>query len=233
MRSAPLALGALLTLGLAGSACGGSGANESAKSPESASAAEADLTPMQQLQVIPTSLRAQVADLTKPIDDVQKVIDQLASFPQRYNLNLGAVMGMAKATFDGGEVQITLSADVAADAKAELEAALNTLKGAVAALKDTPARVATLTSNVVGVAAKVPVLVTKVSASASATSANPFAGAEAKAQAQADLAAGNKVADDVMKLVSETQAKIAGVPAMATGALAKLTASFASADGAK
>jgi hypothetical protein len=207
---------------------------ERARSPESANGdqpAALEQTPMEELQSIPRDLKAQVAGLTKPIDDVQKVIDQIGSIPKRYGINAGDMIAMANATFQSGQVKLNVGADISADAKAEIETALKTLKNAVAGLKATPNKVAALTANLVAQATKVPVLVTKVTAKATVTASNPFASADAKANAQADIQNAKQAADEIMKLVSETQAKVTGIPAMATDALGKLTAALAGGDG--
>jgi hypothetical protein len=221
-----LALSALLGLAFVGSAC------EEAKSPDSVESDESpSQNPMEELQAIPTELSAQVADLTKPIDDVQKVIDQLTSIPKRYGFDAADMIAMAKATLESGKVDVTVSGDVSADAKAEIETALTTLKGAVAALKATPDRVASLLSRIATSSAKVPELAAKVSVSATAAAANPFAGVDAKAKAQADVQEVKQVVADVLKVARDTQAKIVGIPAMATGALTKLTAALNGGDG--
>ena len=217
---------ALLGLALVVSAC------EEAKSPDSVESDESpSQSPMEDLQAIPIELSAQVANLTKPIDDVQTVIDQLTSIPKRYGLDAADMLAMAKATVESGEVNVTVPADVSDDARAEIETALGTLKGTVGALKATPDRVASLMSSIATDSARVPELAAKVTVSATAAAANPFGGADTKAKAQADVQKVKQVVADVMKVVRDTQAKIVGIPAMATGALTKLMAALNGRDG--
>lgn len=207
-------------------ACGGgAGSGEDPKTP--ASKESAQLTPMQELAAIRKDLEADVTGLTKPIDDVQSIIDDLGSLPKKHGLKAASVMGLAKATFDSGNVEITLDGDVSAEAKAEIEGVLKKLSATVTALKTTPDRVAALTTKVASLTAKVPVLATKVTSSATVTVSNPFASADAKAKAKADIDGVKQVQADTMKSISDAQGKIAGVPALATGALAKLAGSFA------
>lgn len=189
--------------------------------------ASVELTPMEELKAIPKDLDAEVASLTKPVDDVQAIIDDLTNLPKKHGLTAAELMGMAKATFDNGKVEVKLNADVSAEAKAEVEATLNKLNATVTALKATPDKVAALTTKAVAATAKVPVLATKISTSASVTVSNPFGSAEGKAKAQAELDSVKQVQADVTKSIEDVQGKITGIPAMATGALAKLTASFA------
>jgi len=222
MRRSLLVLSSLV-LGLSVIACGGG--SEEPKTP--ADKASAQVSPMEELQAIPKDLDAEVASLTKPVDDVQSIIDDLGAFPKKHGMAAADVMGMAKATFDNGKVEVNLKADVAAEAKAELEALLKRLNDTVIALKATPDKVAALTAKATTAAAKVPVLATKVSSSASVTVANPFGSADAKAKAQAEIDSVQKVQADTSKSISDLQAKVTGIPQMATAALAKLTASFA------
>ncbi|MBX3200440.1 MAG: hypothetical protein KF850_14800 [Labilithrix sp.] len=222
MRRSLLVLSSLV-LGLSVIACGGG--SEEPKTP--ADKASAPVSPMEELKAIPADLDAEVASLTKPIDDVQSIIDELGAFPKKHGLAAADVMGMAKATFDSGKVEMNLKADVAAEAAAELEVLLKRLNDTVIALKATPDHVAALTAKATAATAKVPLLATKVSSSASVTVANPFGSAEDKAKAQAEIDGVKQVQADTSKSISDVQAKVTGIPQMATAALAKLTASFA------
>ena len=203
--------------------CGGN--SEEPNTPASKNAKSQE--PMEELKAIPTELDAEVAAITKPIDDVQSVIDEIGALPKKHNLDAKAVMAMAKGTFDNGKVEVTLDANTPAAAKADVEAALKKLNDAVISLKATPEKVTALTKHAVAATAKVPVLATKISTTATATVSNPFASAEGKAKAQADIDGVKKVEADVSKSISDVQAKLTGIPAMATGALAKISASFA------
>jgi prefoldin subunit 5 len=203
--------------------CGGN--SEEPQTPASKDA-KSTLTPMEELKAIPADLDADVAALTKPIDDIQSAIDDIGALPKKHGLAAADLMLMAKGTFENGKVELKLNADVGAAAKADVQAALDKLASAVTALKSTPDKVAALTTKVAGLAAKVPVLASKVTASATVTASSPFGDAGAKAQAKADLESIKTIQADVMKTVSGVQAKIAGIPTMATSALAKASASF-------
>jgi hypothetical protein len=181
---------------------------------------------MQQLKSISAELKAGAADLTKPIDQVQAILDDLARLPERSGLTLGDVLGMAKATLDSGKVALNVSVDIGAEAKAELEALLTRLNEVVLDLKRTPEKIATLTKRIAEDTALVPVLASRVTFSASTSTLNPFAGAEVRAKAQADVAELKLVQQEVNDTINQTQAKIMGVPSMAANALAKLEASF-------
>jgi hypothetical protein len=218
---------ALFVLGLAVAssfflACGGG-----QKDANSAETTKADLSPMEELKAIPKDLDTDVAGLTKPIDDTQAVIDRITSIPKRYGVSAAYLTSMARATLDNGKVDVSVNTNVAAEANAEIEAALKQLAEIVVALKATPDKASALAKKIATYSAKVPLLATKVSTSASATTANPFASADDKAKAQADAQSVQVVQKDVQKSVSDAQQKVTGIPALAATALGKLTASLA------
>ena len=204
----------------------GSGAAKGGDPKSPSAKASVELAPMDELKAIPANLDAEVAALTKPVDDIQTAIDEIGALPKKHGLAAAEIMGMAKATFDSGRVELKLKADVGADAKADVEASLKKLAGAVVALKSTPDRIAALTTKMTTTMAKVPVLASKVTATATAASANPFGSADAKAKGTADLANVKQVQEDAMKSIRDVQAKLGGIPAIATKALAKASASF-------
>lgn len=226
MRQNLLAISILSGFTLIAACGGGAASGEDPKSPSAK--ASIDLTPMDELKAIPVDLNTEVAALTKPVDDIQAAIDEIGALPKKHGLAAAEIMGMAKGTFESGKVELKLKADVGAEAKADVEASLKKLAGAVTALKQTPDRVAALTTKIAAATAKVPVLASKVTATATAASANPFGSADAKAKGTADLASVKQVQADAMKSISDVQAKLAGIPAIATTALAKASASFTS-----
>lgn len=212
-------LSMVLGVSVLSAACGGGGQSDG----KAAASASASVTPLQELQGIPKDLDADVADLTKPIDDTQAVIDQIGALPKKYGFTAADMAAMCKATMDNGSVDVKVNGDVSADAKAEIKAALEKLKSTVAGLKATPEKVAALGKKAVADTAKVPVLAGRVTTEATATSANPFGNADAKAKAKADLDSVKQVQADVSQSITNVQAKISGIPSMATTALAKLT----------
>jgi len=205
-----------------GGCSGGAGA-------KGAQNAASNVTPMEQLQAIPKGLEHDVADLTQPIDEVDVLIGDLTSLPKRHHISGAAMAKMCKATFESGTVTIE-APDLDAEARAELTASLAHLAKIVSGLKATPTKVATMGKNLLAATAKVPVLATRVTAEATVASSNPFAGAETRAKASADLKAVQDVQTSVSKSISDAQAKVVGLPTLATGALARLGASFASFD---
>lgn len=201
------------------------------KDTSTAETTKADLSPIEELKAIPDDLDASVKDIMKPIDDTQSVIDQVTSLPKRYKLNAKDVMGMASASVQSGQVNVNFDAKatVADDAKAEVTAALTKLTDIVTGLKATPDKVAALGKKLATVSAKVPVLATRVTSESTVTLSNPLASADAKAKAQANIDGVKQIQGTVQASIKDTQAKISGIPAMATTALGKITAAFAGA----
>ena len=137
------------------------------------------------------------------------------------------LVGLALALSACGGSSNTKDAKSASSAKADLSA-MDELKAIPGDLNaDVDDKVTALTQKIVTVSAKVPVLATKVTTEAQVAVKNPFGGADAKAKAQANIDGVKQIQADVQKSVSDAQAKVASVPAMATSALTKLTASFA------
>lgn len=197
----------------------------------SAETTKADLAPIEELKAIPDDLNAAVQDIMKPIDDTQSVIDQVTSLPKRYKLNAKDVMGMASASVQSGQVNVNFDAKatITEDAKAEVTTALTKLTDIVVGLKATPDKVAALGKKLATVTAKVPVLATRVSSESTLTISNPMASADAKAKAQANIDGVKQIQGTVQASIKDTQAKVSGIPAMATTALGKITAAFAGA----
>ena len=223
MRSKFLSVSFGLALGLVTvTGCGG-GAS-SAK----VSSAEVERSPMEELQAIPKEIDKDVASLTKPIEDAQVIADELTDLPKKHHISAGDMAAMSKATFDNGKVDVKVNGEVSAEAKAEIEATLKKLSVVVAELKSTPERVAAVTSKIVKVTAKVPLLATEITSKATVTVSNPFASSGGKAKAAADLSGIQKAQGEVTKSLGDAQSKVSGIPALATGALGKLGASFAS-----
>jgi len=202
--------------------CGGSG-----KQTRNQAGATGELTPMQQLQAVSGDLQAGVDELMAPINETQQIIDHVTAMPGRLGIDARSLMGMCQSTFQSRQLAFDANISAAADVQAEVMGVLVRLNHVVAGLKAIPANVGALGAQAVEATAKVPLLATKVATSANVTLTNPFSSPEEKAQAQADVQAVSQVKAEVMAKISEIQAKVTGIPAMATDALAKLAAAFA------
>jgi hypothetical protein len=215
----------VLVFAVAVAACGGS--KGEAKGSADAQA-QAEVPAMDQLKFISTDLQANLNALMAPINEVDALIGQITSMPQRLNLNAKALMGMCKATLDNGQIQIAADFNADAAVRAEVEGVLMRLKAIVDGLKAMPQNAQALTVKAGSAIVAVPAIGTKITAESTMKLNNPFGKPEVKAQAQADLQSLAQVQADVQATVSQVQQQVMGLPAMAAGALAKLAAAFAS-----
>src|SRR5262245_57979639 len=87
------------------------------KNPDEAS--DSDKDPLAELQGIPDQIKAEVDGVLKPITDVDVVIDQVTTMPDRLGIDAKGLRAMASASLTNGEVAVNI--DIAADAKAEVE----------------------------------------------------------------------------------------------------------------
>jgi hypothetical protein len=213
----------VLVFAVAVAACGG-GKGEAKTSAN----AQVDVPAMDQLKGISVDLQANLAALMAPINEVDALIEQVTSMPQRLGVNAKALLGMAKATVDGG--QVAISADFSADAavRAEVEGVIMRLKAIVDGIKAIPQNAQALTVKAGSAMVAVPALGAKVTAESTMKVNNPFGKPEEKMRAQADLQSLAQVQADVQGTIQQVQQQVMGLPAMATGALAKLAAAFAS-----
>ncbi|MCK9464072.1 MAG: hypothetical protein M0R80_31015 [Proteobacteria bacterium] len=217
----------VLAVALAAAACGGS-KGEAKSSADAQAGAQADVPAMDQLKFISTDLQAHLNALMAPINETDALIGQITSMPQRLNVNAKALMGMCKATLDNGQVQIAAEFNADAAVRAEVEGVMMRLKAIVDGLKAMPQNAQVLTVKAGSAVVAVPALGTKITAEATVKLNNPFGKPEVKAQAQADLQSLAQVQADVQATISQVQQQVMGLPAMATSALAKLAAAFAS-----
>jgi hypothetical protein len=218
-----LALGLTVLVFALAAACGGKKGD--AKSGDDAK----DNRPaIEQLKGLSVDLQGQLDALMAPINEVDALVNQITSMPQRLNLNASELMGMFKATAEGGQVQLSANIEADAMAKAEVEGVLAKLKGIVDGLKAIPQNTQALAAKAGEAILKVPALGVAAQSELTVKVSNPFAKPEEKAQAQADLNSLAQIQADVQGTIQSVQQKVMELPALATSALAKLTASFAS-----
>lgn len=219
MQRITLAL-SLLALVVAPAACGKK--DKQSKNPDEA--AESDKDPLEELKGIPVAIQAEVDMVLQPINDVDVVINQLAEMPGRLGVDAKALTGLASASLKDGKVEVSI--DVSAEAKAEVEALLNTVKGIGIGLKEIPNRVPVATKNIVGHGAKAVALVTKLTAKYQAKLSSPFTKADEKLKIQGELDMVVKLDADIKATVGDAKNTVMSVPAKGTEALAKITAAF-------
>ncbi len=210
----------LVTLAMGPLAC--EKKDKGTKNPDDAG--ESDKDPLTELQSIPGAIQAEVDMVLKPITDVDVVIDQVSTMPSRLGVDAKGLRGMASASLTNGEVAVNL--DISAEAKAEIVAVLETIKGIGVGLKETPQRAATATKNIVAQGAKAAALVAKLTAKYQAKLSSPLTKAEEKLKIQAELDGVMKVDADIKAMVGEAKSTVTSLPAKGTEALAKITAAF-------
>jgi hypothetical protein len=213
----------VLVFAIAAAACGGKKADSN-----SSADAEVKVSAIDQLKGISVDLQAQLDALMAPINEVDALVEQITSMPARLKLNASELMGMFKASADGGQVQLSANIEADAMAKAEVEGVLAKLKGIVDGLKAIPENTKLLAGKAGAALVAVPTLGVKAQSELTVKASNPFGKPEEKAQAQADLQSLAQIQTDVQGTIQGIQQKIMELPALATSALAKLTASFAS-----
>lgn len=217
----------LLSVALAAPLSGCSKKDKGTTNPDEAAEAEGEVDPLEELKAIPAQVQAEVDLVLQPINDVDVVIDQVTSMPQTLGVDAASLRGLAQASLENGEVSVNL--DIAADAKAEVEAVLLKIQGIVTGLKETPERVKTATGNIVAIGTKATGLVTKLTAKYQAKLSNPLLKADAKAKIQADLDAVLKLDADIKATVSDAKQTVTSLPSKGKEALVKLTAAFSGA----
>jgi len=215
---------ALSLIVLAAAPLGCNKKDKGTKNPDQAAAEDEQGDPLAALQNIPNEIQAEVDGVLKPITDVDVVIEQVTTLPTRHNLDAKGLRTMASATLEDGTVAVNL--DVTAEAKAEIEAMLNTVKGIGIGLKETPERATTATKNILALGAKATALVAKLTAKYQAKLSSPFTKAEEKAKLQAELDSIVKLDADIKAIIGDAKSTVTGLPAKGTEAMAKLTAAF-------
>ena len=197
--------------------------DKKSKSPDEA--AESDKDPLEELKGIPAAIQAEVDFVLQPINDVDVVIEAFASMPGRLGVDAKGLMGMASASFGDGKVEVNM--EVSAEAKAEIEGLLKTVKGIGVGLKEMPQRVPVATKNILGHGAKAVGLVTKLTAKYQAKLSSPFTKADEKLKIQGELDIVVKLDADIKATVGDAKNTVMGLPSKGTEALAKITAAFA------
>ena len=217
----------LLSVTLAAPSLGCNKKDKGSTNPDEAAEAEGEVDPLEELKAIPTQVQAEVDLVLQPITDVDVVIDQVTSMPQTLGVDAASLKGLAKASLENGEVSVDL--DIAADAKAEVEAVLVKIQGIVTGLKETPERVKTATGNIIALGTKATGLVGKLTAKYQAKLSNPLLKADAKAKIQADLDTVLKLDADIKATINDAKTTVTSLPDKGKDALVKLTAAFSGA----
>ena len=216
---------ALLTLGLAlgATACEKKGKTEN---PDEASSKDNNKDPVAKMEGFQASIQGELDAVMKPINDAEALMNDLGEMPAKYNIDAATMMGMFKASFEGGEVSVSADIEIAADAKAELEATLARVKEIGAELKAMPDTVKAATENIVKVGAEATAYATATLPKLQAKLKTSF-NADAKAQVQGQIDSVTTLKGEVEGSIEEAKASVMELPAKATEIGAKMAASFA------
>ena len=183
-----------------------------------------DRSAYDKLQMLPDELDAELASVTKPIDDVDTMIEQMAAMPEKAKMSKEDFGALIADTLQGKPFKAPANVD--AKAAAELETFLTNLKGFKESLFSAPENAGALAKKAGETLVKLPALTTQVATEAAAVKANPFASKEDKAKAAQQEAKAKDAEKKAQAKVQEVQQKVGGLPARATTAIGKFTAAL-------
>lgn len=212
MRYVPLMM--MLGASLALTACGGGG--------KSGKSGKAEVSAFEQLQAIPADVDAQVAEVTKPVDGVDLMLDQMKVMPNKLKISdeeFGAVLTQSLR----GE-ELTIPDSVQGKSREEFTAFATKFAGFSSDLVATPARAQDLVTELATTTTRIPALATQASTQAATVLANPLSSKEEKAKAkqqQKDVKTIQKDAQDRVKAASD---KVGELPNRSAVALNKFIA---------
>jgi F0F1-type ATP synthase membrane subunit b/b' len=185
--------------------------------------------PVAELKAIPDRIQAEIDGVLKPIDDAEKLMGELETIPERYQLSAADFKGMVQANFavteEGAEIQVSADLKIAEEAVAELKATIQQLKDIKVGLETTPDRVALATENIVKIGGDAVALAAEVIPSLTAKA--KVAMGEKKAEIEAQIAEVTALKDQIPQLVDDAKAKLTEIPPRAAEVGANFTASFA------
>jgi hypothetical protein len=185
--------------------------------------------PLEELKATPDKIQAEIDALLKPIDDAEKLMADLETIPERYQLSAADFKGIVQANFAvteaGAEIQLSADLKIAEEAVAELKATIQQLKDIKVGLETTPDRVLVATENIAKIGADAIKLAAEVIPSLAAKA--KVAMGDKKAEIEAQIAEVTALKDQIPALVEDAKAKITEIPAKAAEVGANFTASFA------
>lgn len=200
----------MLGASLALTACGGGG-----KSKKGGSEAGA----FEQLQAIPADIDAQVAEVTKPVDGVDLMLDQMKVMPNKLKISdeeFGAVITQALR----GEA-LTVPDSVQGKSRDEFTAFAQKFAGFTSDLVATPKKAEGLVAGLASTTTRIPALATQASTQAAAVLANPLSSKAEKAKAKQQQKDVKTIQKDAQDRVKAAQGKVGDLPQRSVVALNK------------
>ncbi len=177
--------------------------------------------PLTELAGIPEAIDAEIQRVLDPIHEVDRVLDRLATMPQRLGIDAASLRTLAFASLRDGRVEVDLA--LPAEARAEVVALLESIRTIGASLRETPGRVAASTKAIAGHGAKAVGLVTKLQSRGQAKLLLPLVSAQERARVQSELAEIARMDAEIKAVIGEAKSTVVGLPARCREALAKLT----------
>lgn len=214
-----------ILLALANAIGGGCAARNVEPLDSGATSMEAD--PLDELRAIPDQIQAEVDLVLQPINDVDVVLDQLASLPHTLGVAEEPLRGMAARSVASSD-PIAIELDLDTEAQAEVRAVLLHLQGIAADLRRTSARVESASAELVALGARATALVTTLTTHIQARLSSPSLTANDQAALQAELDLVTTLAGDIEIAVAAAQQSVAALPTKGDQALERLTAAFTS-----
>ncbi|HEY8377999.1 MAG TPA: hypothetical protein VIK91_15990 [Nannocystis sp.] len=185
--------------------------------------------PFDELKDMPNQANAQIEWVKQPLVDASNLGAEFEALKAKFNFDIEQFGGMVSAAFTEGKIEVTvdLSAvgDVAAEAKAEVEAFLNKVKASGEAVLTIPKRAKMAASAIGKMPLKAPTLATKATSYLKAEISN--ATAEVKAELEAKLGEIPTLVTNVKNMAPDAVAKVKAVPQESQQIIADLKAAFA------
>lgn len=211
-RTIPLMMAILAALALA--ACGGG-----KKSSKGGGGGEGDGDAFAELKAIPAQVDAKVKEVTRPVDQVDIMLDQLKVLPKRLDISQEQFSEMINSAL--AEQEVAIPDSVQGQNREQLEKFLTNFSNFRGDLISTPARAKDLLTELGETSAEIPALATSASTSAAATLANPLASKKEKDAAKKKQDETKKLQADAQARVKAAQGKVGDLPGRATVAINK------------
>jgi hypothetical protein len=185
--------------------------------------------PFAELNDLPNQINAQVDWVSQPLRDASALGDEFTAIQTKYNIDAKTLGSMASVAFTDGKIEISANVEIAAEAKADVEALLGKIKAAGEAVLTIPKRATKASGAISKMTLKVPAMGAKATSYLKKEIAN--ATAEAKASLEANLTAIPELTVKVKAVIPESVNKVKAIPTDAKATIMELKAAFAG-DGA-
>lgn len=181
--------------------------------------------PFAELNDLPNQINAQVDWVSQPLRDASALGDEFTAIQAKYSIDAKTLGGMAKVAFTDGKIELSANTEIAAEAKADVEALLGKIKAAGEAVLSIPKRVPKAAGAISKLTLKLPAMGAKATSYLKKQIAE--ASAEAKASLEVNLTAVPEIVTKVKATIPESVNKVKAIPTDAKATITELTAAFA------